>query len=200
MHKKLKTAGEGVAGNGSVAPGIRGKRSEPGGRVTYLMDSKRNSNPLATWCEELTHWKRPCCWERLKAGGEGDDRGWDGWMAFHWLNGHEFEKAPGVCDGQESLACCSPWGRKESDTTEWLNWKGTLVINGCTVTVLLSDFIILSLLIQSPPPLCCCSWHSWKTLPPTSQAALLLNSWFISDLEHITVMIVVYHDITPSYP
>ena len=40
-----------------------------------------NSNNLATWCEELTHWKRPWCWERLRAGGEGDDRGWDGWMA-----------------------------------------------------------------------------------------------------------------------
>ena len=40
-----------------------------------------NSNTLATWCEELTHWKRPGCWERLKSGGEGDDRGWDGWMA-----------------------------------------------------------------------------------------------------------------------
>ena len=38
-------------------------------------------NILATWCKELTHWKRPWCWERLKAGGEGDDRGWDGWMA-----------------------------------------------------------------------------------------------------------------------
>ena len=37
-----------------------------------------NSNTLATWCEEL---KRPWCWERLRAGGEGDDRGWDGWMA-----------------------------------------------------------------------------------------------------------------------
>ena len=36
---------------------------------------------LATWCEELTHWKRPWCWERLKAGGEGEDRGWDGWTA-----------------------------------------------------------------------------------------------------------------------
>ena len=40
-----------------------------------------NSNTLATWCEELTHLKRPWCWERLKAGGKGDDRGWDGWMA-----------------------------------------------------------------------------------------------------------------------
>ena len=40
-----------------------------------------NSNTLATWCELLNHLKRPWCWERLRAGGEGDDRGWDGWMA-----------------------------------------------------------------------------------------------------------------------
>ena len=40
-----------------------------------------NSNILATWCEELTHWRRSWCWEWLKAGGEGDDRGWDGCMA-----------------------------------------------------------------------------------------------------------------------
>ena len=40
-----------------------------------------NSNTLATWCKELTHWKRPWCWEGLGAGGEGDNRGWDGWMA-----------------------------------------------------------------------------------------------------------------------
>ena len=51
-----------------------------------------NSNTLATWCEELTHWKRPWFWERLKAGGEGDDRGWAGWMAsltwwtWVWVN------------------------------------------------------------------------------------------------------------------
>ena len=40
-----------------------------------------NSNTLATWCKELNHWKRPWCWERLKAGGEGDGRRWDDWMA-----------------------------------------------------------------------------------------------------------------------
>ena len=40
-----------------------------------------NSDILATWCEELTHWKRPWCWERLKAWGAGNGRGWDGWMA-----------------------------------------------------------------------------------------------------------------------
>ena len=44
----------------------------------------------------------------------------------HWLNGHEFAQAPGVGDGQGSLACCSPWGSKESDMTDWateLNWN-----------------------------------------------------------------------------
>ena len=51
-----------------------------------------NSNTLATSCEELTDWKRPWCWEGLRAGGEGDDRGWDGWMAsparwtWVWVN------------------------------------------------------------------------------------------------------------------
>ena len=80
-----------------------------------------NSNTLATWCKELTHLKRPWCWERLKAGGEGDDRGWDGWMAS-LTRGHEFEKPLGVVDGQRALVCYSPWGCKESDTTERLNW------------------------------------------------------------------------------
>ena len=42
----------------------------------------------------------------------------------HWLNGHEFDQALGVGDGQGSLVCCSPWGRQESDTTERLNWTG----------------------------------------------------------------------------
>ena len=42
-----------------------------------------------------------------------------GWR--HLLNGRKFEQAPGVGDGQGSLVCCSPWGRKESDTTERLN-------------------------------------------------------------------------------
>ena len=81
-----------------------------------------SSNTLAAWCEELTPWKRPWCWERLKVGEEGADRGWDemvGW--YHWLNGHEFKQAPWVGDGQRGLVCYSPWGRRELDTTEWLN-------------------------------------------------------------------------------
>ena len=87
-----------------------------------------NSDTLATCCEELTHLKRPWCWERLRAGGEGDDRGWDGWMAsptrwkWVWVD-------LGVANGQGSLACCSPWGCKESDTIERLNW--TELMYGC---------------------------------------------------------------------
>ena len=63
-----------------------------------------NSNILATWCEELTHRKRLCCWERLRAGGEGDDRGWDGWKAsltrcmWVWVNSRRWWRTgkPGV--------------------------------------------------------------------------------------------------------
>ena len=48
-----------------------------------------------------------------------------GW--HHRFSGHEFGQAPGVGDGQGSLACCSPWGSKELDTTEWLNWTDSLM-------------------------------------------------------------------------
>ena len=81
-----------------------------------------SSNTLATWCKELTHLKRPWCWERLRAGGEGNNKGWDGWMAsltqwtWVWVDS-------GVADAQGGLACSRPWGRKERHNwaTE-LNW------------------------------------------------------------------------------
>ena len=76
---------------------------------------------LATSCKQLTHWKRLWCWEGLEAGGEGDGRGWDGWMASP-THGHQSEWTPGVGDGQGGLVCCGSWGRKESDTTEQMNW------------------------------------------------------------------------------
>ena len=47
----------------------------------YRRNFSWSSSTLATWWEEPTHWKRPWCWERLRAGGEGGGRGWDGWMA-----------------------------------------------------------------------------------------------------------------------
>ena len=95
-------------------------------------------NNLATWCEELTYWKRPWCWERLKTG-EGDDRGWDSWMA-HWLDGDEFEQALGVDDGQGSPTCWSPWACKELDTTLQLDWLSN------PYTKIDADSIILKML------------------------------------------------------
>ena len=84
-----------------------------------------------------------------------------GWQRKRWLdgitiNGHEFERAPGVGDGQGSLVCCSPWCHKESGTIEWLKWTDNLL--GCLDTVLLfsafHNFIIqihfpFSLLLQN---------------------------------------------------
>ena len=74
-----------------------------------------SSNTLATWWEELTHLKRPWCWERFN---EGIDRGWDGWMVsltqwtWVWASLRSWE----------SLVGCSPRGHKELDMTEQLNW------------------------------------------------------------------------------
>ena len=66
-------------------------------------------------------WKNPDAgkdWRQEEKGTTEDEIvGW-----HHWLDGHEFEQAPGVGDGQGRLVCYSPWGPKESDTTEWLNW------------------------------------------------------------------------------
>ena len=80
------------------------------------------SNTLATWCKELTHLKRPWCWERLEAGGEGYDRGWelDGIIDSIDMSLGKLREL--VMDGQGGLVGCSPWGCKELDTTEQLNW------------------------------------------------------------------------------
>ena len=70
-------------------------------------------------------WKDPDAgkdWKWKEKGMTEDEMfGW-----HHWFNGHEFEPALGDGEGQGSLACCSPWGCRESDTTEWLNWTELL--------------------------------------------------------------------------
>ena len=72
-------------------------------------------------------WKDPDAGKRLKAGGKGGDRGWDGWMAsltqrtWVWTNSERQWRTG-------SLLCYSPWGGKESDTTEWLN-NYTQIVN-----------------------------------------------------------------------
>ena len=82
-----------------------------------------NSNTLATCCKELTRWKRPWCWERLRAGGERDDRGWNGWMAsltqwtWAWVNSGSWWWTgwPGVLWSTGS-------GRVRLDWVTELNW------------------------------------------------------------------------------
>ena len=69
-----------------------------GKNTVLFLGWKKGFKYLATWCKELTGWKRPWCWERLRARGEGGDRGWDaGW--HHWLNGCVFEQTPGDSEG-----------------------------------------------------------------------------------------------------
>ena len=82
-----------------------------------------NSNTLATWCKELTYLKRPWCWKKLKVGGEGDDRGWDGWMAsptqwtWVWVNSGSWwwTRRPGVPQSMGSQRVGHDWATK-------LNW------------------------------------------------------------------------------
>ena len=79
-----------------------------------------NSRTLANWWDEQTHWKRRWCWESLKAGGEGDNRGWDSWLAsltqwiWVWANSRRWWTTgkPGMLQSM---------GHKESDKAEWLN-------------------------------------------------------------------------------
>ena len=110
--------------------GLQGEPTSPSERISVLSIHWKDwywnwsSNTLATWCEELTHWKRPWCWERLKVGGEGDDRGWDSWMSsptqltWVWVNSRSWWWTRRPCKLQS-------WTRHsvaELDTTEWLDW------------------------------------------------------------------------------
>ena len=88
-----------------------------------------NSNTLATWCKELSHLKRPWCWERLKARGEGDDRGWDGWMESPvqwtcvWINSGSWwwTGRPGMLQSMGLQRVGYDWATE-------LNWQ-----NGCYI-------------------------------------------------------------------
>ena len=88
---------------------------------------KPKFNTLATWCEELTHLKRPWCWERLRTGGEGDNIGWDSWMAsptWVWVNSGSWwwTGRPGVLWFMGSQRVRRDWAT-ELNWTEWIDWK-----------------------------------------------------------------------------
>ena len=92
-----------------------------------------NSNSLATWYEELTHWQRSWCLERFKVRGEGDNRGWDGWMVslpwwtWVWASSGSWwwSGEPGMLQSM-GLAKSQTW---LSDWTE-LNWKAKAILKG----------------------------------------------------------------------
>ena len=90
---------------------------------SWIFIGRTNAEAPILWPPDVKTWligKDPDTgkdWRQEEKGMTEDEMA--GW--HHWLDGHEFEQAPGVGDGQGSLVCCSPWGRKESDTTEWLN-------------------------------------------------------------------------------
>ena len=120
--KELMLLKCGVGEESWESPGLQGDPTSPFWRRSALGVHWKNwcwswnSSTLATWCEELTHLKRLWWGERLKAGWERDNRGWDGWMTsltqwtWVWI---DFR----VGDGQGGLACYDSRGLKESDTT-----------------------------------------------------------------------------------
>ena len=98
---------------------------------------------LATWCEELTHWKTSRCWERLKARGVGDDRGWNGWMAsltrwaWVWASSRSWwwRRKPGVLQsiGSQSRTWLSNWTELMEAEVSWttMGFTGHTENSGC---------------------------------------------------------------------
>ena len=80
-----------------------------------------SSNTLGTWCEDLTHLKRPWCWERLKAGRKGDDRGWNGWIAsptqwiWVWVSSRSWWRTgkPGMLQSMGSQRIRFDWSTEQ---------------------------------------------------------------------------------------
>ena len=90
-----------------------------------------SSNTLAIWWEELTHWKRPWCWERLKAGGEGGDRGGDGWMASStqwtciWANSRRYWRQVSLSMGSQRVKHYLATEHKQ----HYFHWKVLFYLN-----------------------------------------------------------------------
>ena len=90
-----------------------------------------NSNTLATSCKELAHWKRPWCWQRLRVGGEGDNRGWDGWMAsltrwtWVWVNSESWwwTRRPGMLRFMGLQRVGHDWVTEPSWTEMIIQWR-----------------------------------------------------------------------------
>ena len=122
----------GVGEDSGESLGLQGDPTSPSSRKSVLNIHWKDwcwswsSSTLATWCEELTHLKRPWCWERWKVGGEGGDRGWDGWMTLPtrwtrvWVGSRSWwwTGKPGVLQSMEMQRVRHDWATE-------LNWTHT---------------------------------------------------------------------------
>ena len=115
------------------------KPINPKGKQPWIFFGSINAEApiLCHLMRRVTHWKRLWCWERLRAGGERGNRGWDGW--HHQFNGCEFEQTLRDSEGHQSLASCSPRGCRGS-TTERLNKKSLYSQKVISTVLLISRF------------------------------------------------------------
>ena len=126
----------------------------------YIRRTDAEAETPILWLPDAKNWligKDPDAgkdWRQEEKGMmEGEMVGW-----HHWLDGHEFEQAPGVGNGQGSLACCSPWDHKESDMTERLNW---VLVASCGIHGRKEEKAVVHIL-------------SWQTFPLKSSVCV---SW-----------------------
>ena len=111
------------------------------GNQSWIFTGRTDAEALILWPPDAKNWLlgidpdsgKDLRWEE-KGITEDEMVGW-----HHWLYEHEFDQFLGVGDGQGSLVCCSPWGCKEWDLTEWLNWT-------ITVNLIFSDYPVCKLI------------------------------------------------------
>ena len=117
----------------------------------------RNSSTLATSCKELTHWKRLWCWEGLGAGGEGDDPGWDGWMAsltrwtWVWVNSGRWwwTGRPGELQFVGSQRVGHDWATELNWTSKFSSTIVVILLQLLHLSVCIPTILLLPFLLQS---------------------------------------------------
>jgi len=157
-----------------------------------------NSNTLATWCEELTHLKRSSCWERLKAGREGDDKGWDSWMVsptqwtWVWVNTGIWwwTGRPGMLKSMGSQTVGHNWATE----LNWTQWCHPFSKNvSCFYVFVLLQTIIMSIHLHWISLLKSCL-HLFKSFPGDDWEKYYISLLLVTNCKAFqTVVILIYN-------